>query len=229
MEEVVIKTMKRFQSDFYKYDEPRIANSDFKFPAIWIVGESYTHLLELGNYRDAFFDCASVRFDYLRQHNPYQYYLTDNYFAKDKWFLITEDGLQPTTREQANTTIMDYVLSAVCAWEEHNSLPTLTKVPIKFKNITLSELKALIADCHAHGNNSLFDCFKIRQNTRRIADDQSVTIIYRKKLNEFIFHEYVDGNIRLVGGIIFHGWPETGYEINGAVQIAPTYGWSSHT
>lgn len=39
----------------------------------------------------------------------------------------------------------------------------------------------------------------------------------------------VDGLHGLCGGIIFHGFPETGYQENGSVQIEGCYGWSTHT
>lgn len=39
----------------------------------------------------------------------------------------------------------------------------------------------------------------------------------------------VDGLHGLCGGIIFHGFPETGYKENGSVQLEGSYGWSTHT
>lgn len=36
-------------------------------------------------------------------------------------------------------------------------------------------------------------------------------------------------NCALNGGIIFHGFPESGYKQNGSVQIDPSYGWHIHT
>lgn len=38
-----------------------------------------------------------------------------------------------------------------------------------------------------------------------------------------------DGRAGLCGGIIFHGFPETGYKQNGSVQLDASYGWSTHT
>lgn len=231
MEAVVADVMKGYQSDFFNCDKPRIESPEFKFPCIWIVGDSHTHRLELGNYKDLFFEAESVRFDYLRNHNPYHYFLTEGYFAEDKWFLIAENGLQPINREQAKAAIMDYVTPAVHAWvEENGPLPKLTKVPVKFyQDITFSKLKALIADCRAHGDDSLFDCFKKLQQCCRVATDQYVEIAYHNRWNEFNFCKYVNGQAILFGRIVFHGWPETGYETNGSVQIDPHYGWSSHT
>lgn len=38
-----------------------------------------------------------------------------------------------------------------------------------------------------------------------------------------------DGSLYMNGGIIFHGFPETGYQQNGSVQLDRTWGWSIHT
>ena len=132
--------------------------------------------------------------------------------------------------DEAVRAIMDYVIPAVHAWEkEHGPIPRLTKVPVKFKGITFNELKVLIADCRAHDNDSLLECFKVRHKSCRVADDQFYVITWHKAWNEFTFCEYINGNEGLAGHIVFHGWPETGYQTNGAVQLDPRYGWSSHT
>lgn len=39
----------------------------------------------------------------------------------------------------------------------------------------------------------------------------------------------VDGRYGLCGGIIYHGFPDTGYKENGSVQLEGSYGWSTHT
>ena len=230
MEAIVNKTMKSFQTDFFNYDKPRIASPEFKFPAIWIVGESHTHLLELGNYQDSFFEFESVRFDFLRQTNPYQHYFNESCYAKDKWILVTEDFLSTVNKSQAESAIMGYVMPTVNAWIHKNGpLPKLTKIPIRFKDIALSELKALIADCRAHHNDCLVECFKMWHRSCRVAADQHTEISYQKHWNEFIFREYINGEERLAGHIVFHDWPETGYQTNGAIQLVPLYGWGSHT
>lgn len=230
MEHVVEKTMINFKTDFYDHDKPQIASSNFKFPAIWIVGECHTHRLDLGNYKDRFCEDESVRYDYIRQHNPYEYFLTEGYYAKDNWFLITEDGVQLINRKQAEAVIMDYVASAVNVWvAENGPLPKLTKVPVTFQCITTSELKALIAECRKHDDDSLLNCLKMRHKSGRIAADQYTVITYHPACKEFVFCELVNKKARLQGHIVFHGWPETGYQANGAFQIYAQYGWSSHT
>lgn len=230
MEAVVEETMTSFKTDFYNYDKPNIESEDFQFPAIWIVGESHTHFLELTKYKRLFFEYERYRYDYLRNPNPWSYFFTESHYADDKWFLVTEDELQSINRKQAKAAIMDYVTPAVKAWVEKNGpLPKITKVPVKFKGISLSELKALIADCYAHGDDSLFELFKRRQRAYRVANDQYTVISYDKSWGEFTFCEYINGKEGVAGHIVFHGWPETGYQTNGAVQLNPRYGWDSHT
>lgn len=229
MEAVVRKTMKNFQTDFYNYDKPRIENDNFKLPAIWIVGESHTYCLELGNYKEQFYENESVRYNYLYDHNPYSHFTNTNNI-KDRWFLVTEEGLQPINRKQAEAAIKDYVNPAVQAWTaENGQLPKLTKVPVVLKNITIAELKALVAECRAHGDDSLMDCLTRFHRYIRIAANQYVEVIYYRGWKEFQFCEYVNGERRLVGGIVFHGWPETGYQTNGSIQLTQRYGWASHT
>lgn len=230
MADVVEKTMTNYKSDFYNVDKGIIESKEFKFPVIWIVGQSHTHMFQLGNFKDAFFAWESLRYDYLRNSNPWSYFFNEKLYTKDKWFLITGNGLQPINLDQAKAAIKDYVTPAVNAWvKEHGPLSRLTKVQVKFKDITFNELKALIADCRAHGNDSLLECFKMRHKSCRVADNQFYVITWHKAWNEFTFCEYINGNEGLAGHIVFHGWPETGYQTNGAIQLDPRYGWSSHT
>lgn len=230
MAEVVEATMTAFKTDFYDYDKEVIESEGVKFPFIWIVGQCHTKMCMLGNYKDNFFESESYRFDYLSNPNPWEYYFTSTYYTKGKWFLVTENGLQPITLEQAEAAVMDYITPAVNAWVEVNGpLPKLTKVPVKFKNITLSKLKSLITDCRAHGDNSLFECFKRRHKSCRVAADQFAEITWHKGWNEFTFCEYINHKEGIEGHIVFHGWPETGYQTNNSIQLTPAYGWSTHT
>lgn len=230
MEAVVGDVMRSFQSDFFNYDKPRIENAGFKFPFIWIVGESHTHRLELGNYKDLFFEAESVRYSYVRENNPYAYFFTSSSYVKDNWYLITEDGLQTINREQAKAAIMDYVNTAVQEWiAENGPLPVNTKVPVIIRGASLSKLKELVSECHKHDDDSLMNCLRRFHNYMRMASDQHIEVSYNSAWNEFAFCEYINGKPGLVGGIVFHGWSETGYKTNNAVQLEPHFGWSTHT
>lgn len=46
----------------------------------------------------------------------------------------------------------------------------------------------------------------------------------------FFFREvYENGGTGICGGIIFHGFPDSGYKENGSVMLSPSFGWSIHT
>lgn len=228
MRNIVADVMTSFQTDFENYDRPYIESDECQFPMIWIVGESHTFMLKLGEYRDIFFNNESARFAYSKNPNVWGYHLEHN--TQDNWFLITKDDISRITPKEAENTIKDYVIPAVKAWEAKNGLlPKATKLPVKFRNITLSKLKELISDCHNHGDDSLMDCLKSFHRYTRCATNQYIEVNYNSKYNEFTFSEYTNGKKGLVGGIVFHGWPETGYKQNGSCQLTPRYGWDKHT
>lgn len=228
MAEIVANAMTHFQSDFEKYDRLYIESDEVKFPMIWIVGTSHTHLLKLGEYKNWFFKYESVRYDYVYGNNEFDYYLTN--LTNDRIFLITENNVNEIDCQQAKAAIQDYVAPAVHAWVEQNGpLPQKAKVPVKINNISLATLKELITNCRKHGDDSLLSCLKRFHRYRRTASNQCVEVSYNPGYNEFTFCQITNGNIGLVGGIIFHGWPETGYQINNSVQLTPQYGWAIHT
>lgn len=228
MRNIVADVMTSFQTDFENYDRPYIESDECQFPLIWIVGESHTFMLKLGEYRGIFFNNESARFAYSKNPNVYGYHL--EYNTDDNWFLITKEGVTPITLKQAESAIKDYVIPAVKAWEaEYGPLPKVPKLPVRFQNITLSKLKELIIDCHNHDDDSLMDCLKRFHLYTRCATDQYIEVNYNPGYNEFVFSEHTNGKVGLVGGIVFHGWPEIGYSENGSVQLSPRYGWSTHT
>lgn len=62
-------------------------------------------------------------------------------------------------------------------------------------------------------------------------EDMEVRITIDLYQNCFRFSEvYADDEKRgISGGIVFHGYPDEGYKVNGSVQIEPQYGWHTHT
>lgn len=72
MSNIVADVMTSFQSDFENFDRPYIENADSsKFPMIWIVGKSHTHLLNLGEYEEHFSENEVARFAYVQGGNPF--------------------------------------------------------------------------------------------------------------------------------------------------------------
>lgn len=229
MSEIVAEIMTNYQSDFENYDRPYIESADnSKFPMIWIVGKTHTYLLCLGEYESRFNENEIARYAYAQGGNPF--ISTLNALGGDHLFLIEPEGVREITEKQAREICRDVVTPVVENWmKENGSLPTKVQVPVKFFNIKLSKIKELIRECEVHNDDSLIKIFRRFHNYRRVAKDQYIQISYNPGYNEFIFCEYTNGKQGLVGGIIFHGWPETGYMVNGSYQIEPKYGWSSHT
>lgn len=230
MEAIVANVMKRFQSDFYHYDLPAFKSEDFKFPAIWGVSECGTKLIELGAYKQWFFEKESERYAYIADHNPWRCFCENSCYNEHQWYLVMEDKLQPINREQMAAVIMDYVNPVVEEWIAQNGpLPTADKIPVTISNITLSKLKEMINECREHGDDSLMEELRRFRRYFRRAAKQHVQVTYLGYANEFAFSHYVNGVEELYGHIVFHGWPETGYQTNGSIQLCPKYGWSHHT
>lgn len=103
------------------------------------------------------------------------------------------------------------------------------KVKIKFNNLTISKLKQLIRDCEKHNDTSLIDSLRRFHRYRQVASNHYIQVSYNPHYNEFGFCEYINEKSGLVGGVIFHGWAETGYKENHSVQLVPRYGWQIHT
>ena len=230
MAEIVANTMTSFQSDFEQYDRPYIESGDAKFPLIWIVGSSHTFLLRLGEYKERFLGNERVRWAYINGDNTFDSYIDYYKHDNDKLFLITESAISEINISQARSAIQDYVRPAVHAWIEQNGpLPKKTKVTVKIQNISVAKLKELISECWKHNDNSLLLCLKRFHQYMRVAADQYITVSYNPGCNEFTFWETINGKTGLVGGIVFHGWPESGYQSNNSVQLTPQYGWATHT
>ncbi len=229
MRNIVADVMTSFKTDFENYDRPYIeqATPD-KFPMIWIVGTSHTHLLQLGEFRNSFFEREDVRYRYAQGDDGLSAYLEP--LNNDRVFLITVEDVLPVTKKQACEAIRDMVLPVVNDWVAQNGeLPYDARMTLKFAGITFSKLKELIRDCEAHENHSLLKKLKGLRKRMKLGADHFIQITYHSSYNEFTFCEYLNGNTRINGGIVFHGWPETGYKINGAVQLSPSYGWATHT
>lgn len=229
MSKIVAETMTSFQSDFENYDRKYIeSEEDTIFPLIWIVGKCHTILLNLAEFEKNFAECEGVRYSYAQGGDPYTLYL-DSY-GGDRIFLINSEGLAEITEKQAREIIRDITIPVVENWKkEHGPLPHNFKMTIRFKNISLTKLKEMFRAEEKYNGNTLIKAIRGIRDYRKTADNHYYELSYNPGYNEFIFCEYYNGQEGLVGGIVFHGWPETGYQENYAVQLSPSYGWSRHT
>lgn len=229
MSEIVAETMTRFQSDFEQYDRPYMETAMPKqFPMLWLVANTHTHLLKLGDYYKRFFEDEAVRYAYAAGDDTFSDYF--EIYKSDRIFLITLNGINEITTSQAKEVIRDIVTPVAAIWVKQNGpLPKDTRMPIKFFNVTFNKIKELIRDCEKHNDTSLINILHRFRNYRRTAANQYIQISYVPGWNEFWFREYTNGKPGLAGGIVFHGWPETGYQTNNSIQLTPQYGWASHT
>lgn len=231
MADVVEKKMTNFQTDFFNYDKPEIeiAKSS-QFPYLWIVNELHTRMPSLGGYEDEFFNNVRIRYAYADGDDGLSFYLNPHCLKdSDLIFLITEDNIRQVDVNQAKAAIKDYTTPAYEKWENLHGEIVPKRVTVTFDLIGLSKLRELVSECHLHNDDSLMGIFRQFHKMRRVADDHTITIKYCWWGNEFACIEHYDGEDHMVRHIIFHGWPETGYQQNGSVQIDPRYGWASHT
>ena len=226
MSEIVENTMTSFKSDFYKYDTQHILEHD-DAPILWIVGPSNTSLINIAEYaKDYQNGKESVIYDWHRPTGSvFHIYLTplmvtDN---KARVFIISNTDVREYTAEEALGCIENYMKPITISFTDNY------KVRVRLKNITLKRLKELIQESWEHNDNSLMNCLKRFHQYSKSSKDHTIDVWYDPNYNEFCFHERVNGRTGLVGGIIFHGWSETGYKENYSVQLCPSYGWSIHT
>lgn len=232
MAEIVANTMTSFQSDFEKYDKAYVTREGVKaFPFLWMVAPTHTYLLEFANFKEKFFENEGFRYSIVQENSWYHAYLwPNNGKVSEKIYYATADGLREVSVEQAREIMRDIITPVIAAWEqEHGKMPTKFKVAVEFQGISLNHLKELIQDCRNHGNDSLMECLKRFHNYSQIARDHKVIVKWNHSSQQFYFNNVINGEVQLVGGIVFHGWPETGYKSNDSVQLSPQYGWATHT
>lgn len=231
MENIVADLMKSFQSDFFNHDVPAIQEAKANdFPMIWQVGECHTHLLKVVEYARTFKDDEWKRYDYVKEGMPFECYFDQRMFKGDHYFLLTDDGVYPISIPQCRELIRDIMLPEIEKYKATvGTLPKHVKLPIKFINISLFELKAIIKkDVEEMGNTLLTELKKLHQR-RRTASNEFVQISYDSYLNKFCCSHITNGKAGLYNEIKFHGTPDTGYLTASSIQIDPRYGWASHS
>lgn len=232
MAEIVASTMTSFQSDFEKYDKEYITREGVKaFPFLWMVAPSHTYLLRFADFKKDFFENEALRYSIVQKSSWYHAYLWPNRGkVSEKIYYVTVDGLREVSVEQAREIMRDIITPVIAAWEqEHEKIPTKSKVRVEFQDISLAQLKRLIQDCRYHNNDTLWECLKRFHNYQQCAKDHKIIVKWNDCYQRFSFCEFINGKAQLSGGIVFHGWPESGYQVNNSVQLDPLYGWASHT
>ena len=232
MSEVVNKKMTSFKSDFEKYDTEYIAGEGVKaFPFLWLVSPTHTYLIKLASFREDYFGSEAWRYSTAQMNSWYHACLyPDSKNTEETIYYVTLDGLREVSVDEARAIFKEVVDKTVAEWEQENGkMPTKFKISVEIGGTSLERLKELIQDCRNHGNDSLMSCLKRFRIYSQIAKNHKIAVWYNESSNEFSFCEYVNGKARLRGGIVFHGWSETGYKTNNSIQLEPEYGWHLHT
>lgn len=231
MNNVVANVMKGYQSDFTKYDVPAMMEMESScFPVIWQVGEYHTYLLRVGKYANSFKDDERLQFEFANDGMPFTYHFECIDYKNDHYFLITEDEIREITPQQCKEVVRDIVTPAVEQFKaEGGSIPPIVKMPIKFVNLSVGELKDIIKKDIDELGGTLLTVLKRFHRWRRTAYNQFIEVYYHKSMNYFEFCQRTNCVNGICGAIKFHGTPETGYLTAGSIQIDPKYGWASHT
>lgn len=232
METIVNEKMTSYQSDFTEYDRKTMESAKgWQFPMVWIVRSGGTYLLRVGEAAEMFTRNEYHRYDYASGSPsiPSTIASMNDIYEDASFYIIDLEGVRKSDYKACIEVYRDIMEPVVNKWvKEHGKLPK-PKTKVKFRGITLSELKELIRDCEKHDGTSLLTVLKRFHNYRQCVADHYVDVYYYRSHNEFAFSEMVNGKPHLCGGIIFHGWAETGYQENFSVQLSPSYGWAIHT
>lgn len=232
MAEIVANTMTSFQSDFEKYDAEYVKREGVNaFPFLWMVAPSHTYLLRFADFKKDFFENEALRYRIVQKSSWYHAYLYPGCGEfMEKIYYVTVEGLREVSVGQAREIMQDIIVPVIAAWEkEHERIPVKSKVVVNFQDISLTRLKELIQDCRYHNNDTLLECLKRFHKYQQCAKDHKIIVKWNSCYQQFSFRELINGEEHLSGGIVFHGWPETGYQSNKSVQLDPLYGWATHT
>lgn len=231
MADVVEATMSHFKTDFYNWDRSTIMDAQPKdFPMVWIVKESGTHLLIPNRFGKG--DMRLAVAEHLYEQPIWNEYVFKHSLTEDsRAFIVNENGITEVSHTEAYVFAQTMIQSIVNSYIFTNGTPKRQelKIPISFNGLSISAIKGIIKECHLHNDNSFLDCLKGMQRGSKHFKDTKVELNYSIDDNVFYFSKTVNGKPSLYGAIKFHGWPETGYQPNGSVQLNPRYGWSSHT
>lgn len=228
--------------DFHKYDVPSIykAADEDLFPLIWNPYQYGTHASYLGGYDTAYFEDETERYLEAQCVNPFMISL--KYMTLDSIYLVEREvtgrhkrkyTLRIITKEQAREVIRDICTPIRVEWkqnaDESEQLPDKFKVKVSLFGIKPHELIKLFKEEERYNSTKLRDYFRGFQRLAQMGRSHHINVHWGGKRDGFYFEDIYKGIVRYNGGLVFHGWPDTGYMQNGSVQLDPCYGWSKHT
>lgn len=204
------------KQDFEKYDFKTLQNIDEPF--FWMVREHGTSLCCIGvSQLLKWFGNEQSRFMLMQDNTTaiqsilYWNDSTAKYFYYDGWRLhrVPKDDVKEIFMNVCGVAIKQMIA-------EHPEEAMVANQPLKLEicesaRNALEEAKALANDLH---DSSLKNCLKDLTLYRRIAIDHVIQIYGDFTKHSFGFSEYVNGKVRLSGGIIYSEYSENHWSIH---------------
>lgn len=205
-----------------------------QFPILWNIRECGTSILMPGKLYENYLSTERGQY-YLASHpNPYEWEI--NYWGRGvtkeaQWYAIYEDHIEAVTIGEAQDIAYNTFTPILEQWlAEGNSLPTATRIPVRFVNINPIELAHKIQAEEGKKGRKLYEVLRdCHRGTWKMAKNHYFSIYWDKRYDEFCSSDMLNDECFLFRVIKNHGWEGEGYKVNGSVQMTPTYGWASHS
>lgn len=213
---------------FYDFNVDRDTLKNYDGDFIWVVKSSGTDLIKI----DADFllrqmDSEAFRYTFA-QEALYNDIIVD--CPNGHIILFSGSGMKFISKRYAELLWRHRraEVEAMYVKQTNQQLPKNFKVRVRF-DCPISYVLGELRYAREHGDESLMNCFKGLRDRLKVSDDHTMVVSRDFTEHSFLFCEEYLGRCLLGGGIIFHGFPETGYKQNGSVLLEPKYGWSIHT
>lgn len=217
--------------NFNKYDKKDL--NEYDGPFIWNVREGkYTTLLKLDWPRYVEYLRTEAGQYIFAQGQDCGTMILNFYDGDHKWYVYfpEDEELTPSTLDKCRRlykNFMSDVLGFVS--REGITLPTNFKIPV-YIECEIGYLKEQLRYAEERHDTSLIDCLRRFHKYIKTSSADKVFIYKDYAERSFTFCLCgANGELRMNGGIIFHGYPSEGYKTGSSVQLTPTYGWSIHT
>lgn len=199
-------------TDFTVWDTKTIWESKYSdFPMFWGVSPYATILHSIGRYVEEFPKCESLRYDYVQHGFPFMSTISSR-MGYDYYLLEADGTVTKVEAAQVKEVIRDLVAPVVEEYKKKHGLPK-PKVKISFRNLSLDKVKAILKRDAEKTDGSLLKALKQMHRRYQQTADHVIKIFEGCDSDEIGWAEYVDGELRVYGALVYH----------------KKFGWQSHT
>lgn len=219
------------KTDFEEYDVPSLECCNEPF--FWMVRKNGTSLTHIGPSIAKYFESETRRMCVMRSKLCLLSSITYWNDKIAKYFYYDGLLLREITKEQVPEIFISIWGEAIEKMiQEHESEYRCVNEPLEVcfgSSETQSKLNESLKFAQSNNDDSLQKCIDRLQNRVRCAINHYIKIYSDFEKHCYEFAEFVNGECRMRGGIIYHGSPNEGYKENGNIQMQRTYGWQIHT